>query len=98
LVADPMGSFIWHFYIFGFVCILFKQMLIMNHLATTLIALWQDPHSFTYIHTVSVLLSALLITSSYLKKTTWKKIRHWCHLFACHLFSQLNNLLWFKVI
>jgi hypothetical protein len=45
----------------------------------------------TYIQCLSFL-SALLITSSYLKKTTYKKIRHWCHLFACCLFSQLNNL------
>jgi hypothetical protein len=33
-----------------------------------------------------------------LKKAACKKIQCWRHLFACHLFSQLNNLLWFKVI
>jgi hypothetical protein len=60
---------------------------------------WQDSHNLMYICTVSVLFSALLITSSYLKKTVSKKIWHWrCHLFACHLFKQLNNLLRFNVI
>ncbi len=54
----------------------------------------KDLHILTYIRTLSVLFSGLLITSSYLKKTVHKKIRHWhCRLFLCHLFSQLNNLL-----
>jgi succinate-acetate transporter protein len=39
LVADPVGNFIRNFYIFGFVCVLLKQTLIMNKLITSLISL-----------------------------------------------------------
>jgi succinate-acetate transporter protein len=39
LVDDPVGQFIRSFYIFGFVCVLFKQTLVMNRLTTTLITL-----------------------------------------------------------
>jgi succinate-acetate transporter protein len=39
LVADPVGNFIINFYVFGFVCALLKQTLVMNKLTTTLIAL-----------------------------------------------------------
>jgi hypothetical protein len=62
---------------------------------------WQSSHSPTYIRTVSVLLSALLITSSYLKKTARKKIRHWCghlffHVVSSHSCIISYNLKWCK--
>ena len=39
LGPDPVGQFIRNFYIFAFVCVLFKQTLVMNKISTSLITL-----------------------------------------------------------